>query len=92
MSNNLEYFLSRKEGRGEISSKSLLIMLRAPLNRRRRFLLRSKLVEICFPRNGCCGGINMAVNSLCDSRGKNWDLWWKILEDICCFNTGSVQL
>lgn len=90
MSNNLEYFLSRKEGRGEISSKSLLIMLRVLLNRRRRFLFRSKLVEICFFRNGCCGGINMVVNFLCDFRGKNWDLWWKILEDICCFNIGSV--
>lgn len=34
-------------------------------------------MEIYFPRNGCCGRINIVINSLCDSRGKDVDPWWK---------------
>lgn len=34
------------------------------------FLLRSKLVQICFSRNGYYGRINTAINPLCDFGGK----------------------
>lgn len=34
------------------------------------FFLRSELVPICFSRNEYYGRINMAINPLCDFRGK----------------------